>query len=98
MGIKKEVDRLVKNGLNFGNIRKLVLYFWEADPRAIYYKCCRIRHEKLKVYEDRPPIYEICGKDYYINNYTYNIITYKDKKEKRCLHDLIKCENYISIG
>ena len=31
IGIKKEVDRLVKNGLNFKNIRKLVLYFQEAD-------------------------------------------------------------------
>ena len=27
LGTKEEADRLVKNGLNFGNIRKLVLYF-----------------------------------------------------------------------
>ena len=27
MGIKEETDRLVKNGLNFRHIRKLVLYF-----------------------------------------------------------------------
>ena len=27
MGTKKEADRLVKNGLNFRNIKKLVLYF-----------------------------------------------------------------------
>ena len=27
VGTKKEADRLVKNGLNFKNIRKLVLYF-----------------------------------------------------------------------
>ena len=27
VSIKKEIDRLVKNGLNFRNIRKLVLYF-----------------------------------------------------------------------
>ena len=27
MGITKKVDRLVKNGLNFRYIRKLILYF-----------------------------------------------------------------------
>ena len=27
MNIKEKADRLVKNGLNFGYIRKLVLYF-----------------------------------------------------------------------
>ena len=27
MGIKKEADRLIKNGLNFRHIRKSVLYF-----------------------------------------------------------------------
>ena len=27
VGIKKKVDRLIKNRLNFRNIRKLVLYF-----------------------------------------------------------------------
>ena len=27
MGIKEEIDRLIKNGLNFGHIRKSVLYF-----------------------------------------------------------------------
>ena len=27
LGIKEEADRLVKNGFNFRNIRKLVLYF-----------------------------------------------------------------------
>ena len=27
MGTKEEVDRLVKNGLNFGHIRKSVLHF-----------------------------------------------------------------------
>ena len=27
VGTKEEADRLVKNGLNFRNIRKLVLYF-----------------------------------------------------------------------
>ena len=27
MGIKEEIDRLIKNGLNFGYIRKSVLYF-----------------------------------------------------------------------
>ena len=68
MGTKEEADRLVKNGLNFGNIRKSVSYFWEADPRAICYKCCGIGHEKPEIYENRPPIYEIYGKDYYTNN------------------------------
>ena len=26
------------------------------------------------------------------------MLTYKVLKEKRCLYDLIKCDNYISIG
>ena len=98
VGIKKEVDRLVKNGLNFRNIRKSILYFWEADLRAIYYKYYGIRYEKPEICGDRPPICEICGKDYYINNYTCNVITYKGKKKKKCLYDLVKYENYTSMG
>ena len=98
MGTKKEADRLVKNRLNFRNIKKLVLYFQKADPRAIYYKYCGIRHEKPEVYGDKPPIYEIYEKDHHINNYTYNVIIYKSKKKKRYLYDLIKYGNYISIS
>ena len=90
VGTKEEADRLIKNGLNFRNIRKSVLYFWEADFRAIYYKCCGMGHEKLEVCGDRPPICEIYGKDYHINNYTYNVIIYNGKKRRRCLYDLIK--------
>ena len=98
VGTKEESDRLVKNGLNFRNIRKSVLYSWEADTRVIYYKYYGIRHEKPKACGDRPLIYEIYGKDYYINNYTCNIIIYKSKKRRRCLYDLVKYENYINIG
>ena len=98
VGIKEEADRLVKNGLNFENIKKSISYFWEADLRVIYYKYCGIGYEKLKVYGNKPPIYEIYEKNYHTNNYTYNIIIYKNKKKKRCLYDLIKYENYISIG
>ena len=57
-----------------------------------------MRHEKPEVCGDKPFIYEICGKDHHINNYTYNVIIYKNKKEKRCLYDLVKCENYTSMG
>ena len=98
MGTKKEADRLIKNRLNFKNIKKSVLYFWEADPRGIFYKYCEIGHEKPEICGNRPPIYEIYEKNYYTNNHTYNMITYKDKKKKRYLYDLIKYENYISIN
>ena len=98
VGTKKEADRLVKNGLNFKNIKKLVLYFWEANLRAIYYKCCGIGYEKPETYGDKPLIYEICGKDHYTDNYTCNIIIYKGKKGRRCLYDLIKYGNYTSIS
>ena len=97
VGTKEEADYLVKNRLNFRNIRKSVLYFQEADPRAICYKYYEIRYEKSEAYGDRPLIYEIDGKDYHTNNHTYNKIIYKNKKRKRCLHDLIKYENYINI-
>ena len=98
MNIKKEADRLIKNGLNFKNIKKLVLYFQKAHLRVICYKYCGIRHEKSETYGDRPPIYEIYGKDHYTNNYTYNMIIYKDKKGKRYLYDLIKYGNYTNIN
>ena len=98
IGTKKEADRLIKNRLNFRNIRKLVLFFQKTDPRAIYYKYYEIRYEKPEIYGDKPLIYKICGKDYYTNNYTYNIIIYKDKKKRRCLYDLIKYGNYININ
>ena len=68
------------------------------DSRAIYYKYYGIRYEKLKTYEDKPFIYKIYEKDYYINNYTYNIIIYKSKKKRRCLYNLIKYGNYININ
>ena len=55
-------------------------------------------HEKLEVCGDRPFIYEIYGKDYYTNNYIDNILTYKARKRRRCLYNLVKYENYISIG
>ena len=81
VGTKEEADRQIKNGLNFKNIKKLVLYFQEADPRVIYYKYCGIGYEKPEVYENKSYIYEIYGKDHHTNNYTYNIIIYKDKKK-----------------
>ena len=55
-------------------------------------------YEKPEVCGDRLFMYEICEKDYYTDNYTYNMIIYKDKKGRRCLYDLIKCGNYTSIG
>ena len=98
VGTKEEADRLVKNGLNFGNIRKLVSYFWEADPRAICYKCCGMGYEKLEICGNRPPMYEIYEKDHYTDNYTCNMIIYKNKKGKKCLYDLVKCENCTNIS
>ena len=74
---KKKAKRFVRNGLNFGLIRKSVVYFWEADLKTIYYKYCDIGHDKLSIYRDRLLIYIIYGRDYNINNYKYNIITYK---------------------
>ena len=98
MDIKKKTDRLIKNGLNFRYIRKSVLYFQEANPRIIYYRCCGIGHEKPKIYENKPPIYKIYEKDYYTNNHIYNILTYKVRKRRRYLHDLVKYDNYININ
>ena len=98
MGIKEKTDRLVKNGLNFGYIRKSVLYFWEADFKAICYRCCGMGHEKPKVCGDKPPICKICGRDYYTDDYTCNMLTYKVRKKRRYLYDLVKYGNYISIG
>ena len=98
MGTKKEADRLIKNDLNFRYIRKLILYFWEADFRAIYYRCCGMGHEKSEVCGNRFSICKIYGRDYHTNDYTCNILTYKARKERRCLYDLIKYGNCISIG
>ena len=97
MGTKEKTDRLIKNDLNFRYIKKSVLYFQKADSRTIYYRYYGIGHEKPKTCENRLPIYKIYEKDYHINNYTYNILTYKARKKKRYLYDLIKCGNYISI-
>ena len=55
-------------------------------------------HEKPKTYGDKLFIYKICGRDYYTNNYTYNILTYKARKRRRCLYDLVKYGNYINIS
>ena len=88
IGIKKEIDRLVKNRLNFKNIKKLVLYFQKADLRAIYYKYYGMGHEKPEICGDKPFIYEIYGKDYYINNYTYSTrskVSVRIRRESRKL-------------
>ena len=98
MGIKEEIDRLVKNGLNFGYIKKLILYFWEADFKTIYYKYCKIGHEKPKIYENRFFIYKIYGRDHHTNNYIYNILIYKARKKRRYLYDLVKYDNYTNIN
>ena len=98
MGIKEETDRLIKNGLNFRYMRKSVLYFQKVNPRIICYRYCRMGHEKPKKCENRPFIYKICGRDYYTNDYTYNILIYKARKGKRCLYDLVKYGNYTSIS
>ena len=55
-------------------------------------------HEKPEACGDRPPMCEICGKDHYTDNYTCNVIIYKGKNGRRCLHDLVKYGNYISMG
>ena len=98
IGIKEEADRLIKNGLNFRSIKKLITFFQEANLRAIYYKYCDIGYDKLEIYGDRLPIYKIYRKDYSINNYSYNIVNYKVLKGRRYLYDLVKYDNYISIG
>ena len=98
VGTKKKTDRLVKNGLNFGYIRKSVLYFQEADFRIICYRCCKMGHEKPEIYGNKFSIYKIYGRDYHTNNYTCNILIYKARKGKKCLHDLVKCGNYININ
>ena len=67
------------------------------DPRIICYRYCKIGYEKSEVCEDRLFIYKICEKDYYTNNYTYNILIYKVRK-KRCLYDLVKYGNYTNIS
>ena len=74
---KKEAKRLIRSGLNFGLVRKLVVYFQEVDFRAICYKYYGIGHDKPGVYKDRFLMCIICGRDYDINNYKYNIIIYK---------------------
>ena len=98
MGTKEEIDRLIKNGLNFGYMRKSVLYFWEVDSRIICYRYYEIRHEKPEICGDRLFMCKICGRDYYTNDYIYNILIYKARKKRRCLYDLVKYGNYISIG
>ena len=55
-------------------------------------------HEKSEICGDKPPICKICGRDHHTNDYTYNILTYKARKGRRYLYDLIKYGNYISIG
>ena len=57
-----------------------------------------MRYEKPKICGNRPPIYKICGRDHHTNNHIYNILTYKARKGRRCLYDLIKYGNYTSIG
>ena len=55
-------------------------------------------HEKPKVCGNRLFICKICGKDHHTNDYTCNMLIYKARKKKRYLYDLIKYDNYISIG
>ena len=55
-------------------------------------------HEKPKIYGNRLSIYKIYGRDYYTNNHIYNILTYKARKGRKYLLDLVKYGNYISIG
>ena len=98
IGIKKKTDRLVKNGLNFKSIRKLVTFFQKANLRVIYYKFYNIGYDKLGICGNRSPIYKIYKKDYDINNYIYNIINQKALKGRRCLHDLVKYDSYININ
>ena len=96
--VKEKADRLIKNGLNFGNNRKLVTFFQKANLKTICYKYYNIGHDKPGIYEDRLPIYKIYRKDYNINNHSYNIVIYKALKEEKCLHDLVKYDNYINIS
>ena len=77
VNIKKKIKRFIRNGLNFGLARKSIVYFWEADSKAIYYKYCDIGYDKPNIYRNRFLIYIIYGRDYNINNYKYNIIIYK---------------------
>ena len=57
-----------------------------------------MRHDKPEIYGNRPPIYKIYKKDHNTNNHIYNIVNYKALKERRCLYDLVKYGNYISIN
>ena len=95
---KKKIDRLVKNGLNFVHIKKSVLYFQKIDLRAIYYRYYRMKHEKSKTYEDRFFIYKIYERDHHTNDHIYNILTYKARKGRNYLYDLVKCGNYTNIS
>ena len=95
---KEEAERLVRSGLNFGLARKSVVYFWEADPRAICYKCCGIGHDKPDACGDRLLICVICGRDHDTDDHKCNVMTCKAQKGRRCLHDSVKCGNCTSMG
>ena len=96
--MKEEADRLIRHGLNFGNVQKLVTQYWEANLRVVYYKCYRIRHDKPGVYRDRPLIYIIYGRGYSTNDHTYSMISYRAPKGRRYIYDLIKYGNCTSQG
>ena len=55
-------------------------------------------HEKPEICGNRLSICEIYGKDYYINNYIYNMLICKVRKKRRCLYDLVKYDNYTNMG
>ena len=77
VNIKKKTKKLIRSGLNFGLVKKLVVYFQEANFRTICYKYYDIGHDKPGIYKDRLLIYIIYERDYDTNNYKYNMIIYK---------------------
>ena len=57
-----------------------------------------MRHEKPETCENRLSIYKIYEKNHHTNNHIYNMLTYKARKKRRCLYDLVKYGNCTNIN
>ena len=95
---KEEADRLLRSGLNFGNVRKPVTQYWEANPRTLCFKCCGVGHEKPGACGDRPQMCAVCGRGHITDDHTCSVTAYRALRGRRCLHDSVKCGNCISMG
>ncbi len=88
-----EAKQLIANGLCFGGAVKKVEKYWDAEPKSVCLKCCRIGHERLGSCGDRLKKCVMCAGAHPAIEHQCGVNGCNKRKGKLCVHIITQCAN-----